>query len=225
MPDNQIIKKDEKHKFTPLEKRFVKIYLLLTVFYSIVSVYLLNTPIDEWVFNLGQYNNQLLQWLPRAQYWVNISVAYREKMILLYVLYQGIFWFTFVSTIGIFIKDWAWYKENAMYRTNKKIRDARNKKKYWMAFGVFFFGVFTYLSITQSLFMGSEYFMLYEDLDKVGRHNDILVWNKIYGFTFYRTLLVLFLWATVWYFIHFILITKTLFTNNSNKENSNEFNE
>ncbi|VVM19535.1 hypothetical protein BSPWISOXPB_622, partial [uncultured Gammaproteobacteria bacterium] len=95
-------------------------------------------------------------------------------MILLYVLYQGIFWFTFVSTIGIFIKDWAWYKENAMYRTNKKIRDARNKKKYWMAFGVFFFGVFTYLSITQSLFMGSEYFMLYEDLDKVGRHNDIL---------------------------------------------------
>jgi hypothetical protein len=45
------------------------------------------------------------------------------------------------------------------------------------------FGVFTYLSITQSLFMGSEYFMLYEDLDKVGRHNDILVWNKIYGFT------------------------------------------
>jgi hypothetical protein len=32
MPDNQIIKKDEKHKFTPLEKRFVKIYLLLTVF-------------------------------------------------------------------------------------------------------------------------------------------------------------------------------------------------
>jgi hypothetical protein len=48
------------------------------------------------------------------------------------------------------------------------------KKKYWMAFGVFFFGVFTYLSIAQSLFMGSEYFMLYEDLDKVGRHNDIL---------------------------------------------------
>jgi hypothetical protein len=48
--------------------------------------------------------------------------------------------------------------------------------------------------------------VLYEDLDKVGRHNDILVWNKIYGFTFYRTLLVLFLWATVWYFIHFIKI-------------------
>ncbi|VVM26801.1 hypothetical protein BSPWISOXPB_9714 [uncultured Gammaproteobacteria bacterium] len=64
MPDNQTIKKDKKYKFTPLEKRFIKIYLLLAVFYSIVSVYLLNTPIDEWVFNLGQYNNQLLQWLP-----------------------------------------------------------------------------------------------------------------------------------------------------------------
>jgi hypothetical protein len=46
MPDNQIIKKDKKYKFTPLEKRFIKIYLLLAVFYSIVSVYLLNTPID-----------------------------------------------------------------------------------------------------------------------------------------------------------------------------------
>jgi hypothetical protein len=114
---------------------------------------------------------------------------------------------SFVKLIAILL-----YKENAMYRTNKKIRDARNKKKYWMAFGVFFFGVFTYLSITQSLFMGSEYFMLYEDLDKVGRHNDILVWNKIYGFTFYRTLLVLFLWATVWYFIHFILISQPLKT-------------
>jgi hypothetical protein len=49
---NQTIKKDKKYKFTPLEKRFIKIYLLLAVFYSIVSVYLLNTPIDEWVFNL-----------------------------------------------------------------------------------------------------------------------------------------------------------------------------
>jgi hypothetical protein len=54
--------------------------------------------------------------------------------------------------------------------------------------------------------MGSEYFMLYEDLDKVGRHNDILVWNKIYGFTFYRTLLVLFLWATVWQVVEFFLV-------------------
>jgi hypothetical protein len=53
-------------------------------------------------------------------------------MILLYVLYQGIFWFTFVSTIGIFIKDWAWYKENAMYRTNKKIKqiNTNNRIKY-----------------------------------------------------------------------------------------------
>jgi hypothetical protein len=72
---------------------------------------------------------------------------------------QGNFWFTFVSTIGIFIKDWAWYKENAMYRTNKKIRDARNKKKYWMAFGVFFFGVFTYLSITQSFQLGKNWIL------------------------------------------------------------------
>ena len=103
-----------KGKFTPLEKRFVKIYLGLALFYSIASIYLLNTPVDEWVFNLGQYNNQLLQWFPKAQYWVNISVAYREKMILLYVLYQGMFWFIFITTIGVFIKNWAWYKKKCV---------------------------------------------------------------------------------------------------------------
>jgi hypothetical protein len=55
LPDNQTIKKDKKYKFTPLEKRFIKIYLLLAVFYSIVSVYLLNTPIDEWVFQNDKF--------------------------------------------------------------------------------------------------------------------------------------------------------------------------
>jgi cell division protein FtsL len=56
MLDNQTIKKDKKYKFTPLEKRFIKIYLLLAVFYSIVSVYLLSLVCRgfafEFIFNL-----------------------------------------------------------------------------------------------------------------------------------------------------------------------------
>jgi hypothetical protein len=48
---------------------------------------LLNTPIDEWVFNLGQYNNQLLQWLPRAQYWVNNKRYSTEKYHYAFLLY------------------------------------------------------------------------------------------------------------------------------------------
>ncbi|VVH66634.1 hypothetical protein BSPLISOX_727 [uncultured Gammaproteobacteria bacterium] len=220
MLDNQTIKKDKKYKFTPLEKRFIKIYLLLAVFYSIVSVYLLNTPIDEWVFNLGQYNNQLLQWLPRAQYWVNISVAYREKMIPLYVLYQGIFWFIFVSTIGIFIKDWAWYKDNAIYLIQERVR-----KKYLMACYIFFFGFFLFGAIFLSIFDGSNFYMLYDQLDKVGRHNDIFRWNSVYGFIFNRWVLGSIPHVMTFYFIVSILTTKTLFTNNLNKENNNEFNE
>jgi hypothetical protein len=39
MPDNQIIKKDEKHKFTPLEKRFVKIYITTATFSTTLSIY------------------------------------------------------------------------------------------------------------------------------------------------------------------------------------------
>ncbi|VVM23342.1 hypothetical protein BSPWISOXPB_512 [uncultured Gammaproteobacteria bacterium] len=212
MPDNQIIKKDKKYKFTPLEKRFIKIYLLLAVFYSIVSVYLLNTPIDEWVFNLGQYNNQLLQWLPRAQYWVNISVAYREKMILLYVLYQGIFWFIFVSTIGIFIKDWAWYKENAIHHTHKRVR-----KKYLMVFYIFFIGLLLFGTIVLNISEGSKFYMLYEQLDKVGRNNDIFQWNSIYGFIFNRLVFASLAYLMTFGFIISILTTKILFTNNLNK--------
>ena len=112
MPNNKTTtKEDKKYKLTPLEKRFVKIYILLAVFYSIASVYLLNTPIDEWVFNLGQYNNQLLKVFPKAQYWVNISVVYREKMIPLYVLHQVLIWIGFVGFFWISKKITKVYKK------------------------------------------------------------------------------------------------------------------
>lgn len=137
MLDNQTIKKDKKYKLTPLEKRFVKIYLALAVFYSVITIYLLNTAIDEWVFDLGQYNTQLLELFPKAQYWVNVSVVYREKMIPLYVLYHGIFWFIFITTIGVFIKDWAWYKQNAIHRIHKRVQ-----KKIFNGVLCFFYGAF-----------------------------------------------------------------------------------
>jgi hypothetical protein len=68
MPDNQTIKKDKKYKFTPLEKRFIKIYLLLAVFYSIVSVYLLNTYKNK-------PKNPLIQ---NIQWYHFFSVGYRD---------------------------------------------------------------------------------------------------------------------------------------------------
>jgi hypothetical protein len=39
MPDNQIIKKDKKYKFTPLEKRFIKIRVK-----ALKKIY--NTPLN-----------------------------------------------------------------------------------------------------------------------------------------------------------------------------------
>jgi hypothetical protein len=35
---------------------------------------------------------------------------------------------------------------------------------------------------------GSNFYMLYDQLDKVGRHNDIFRWNSVYGFIFNRSL-------------------------------------
>ncbi|VVH56530.1 hypothetical protein BSPCLSOX_890, partial [uncultured Gammaproteobacteria bacterium] len=140
------------------------------------------------------------------------SVAYREKMILLYVLYQGIFWFIFVSTIGIFIKDWAWYKENAIYLTRERVR-----KKYLMVCYIFFLGLLLFVTIFLNIFEGSNFYMLYDQLDKVGRNNDILRWNSVYGFIFNRWALGSLSYSATFYFIVSILTTKILFTNNLNK--------
>ncbi len=187
MLDNKTIKKDKENKkygLTPLEKRFVKIYILLAVFYAITSVYLLNTPIDEWVFNLGQYNNQLLEVFPKAQYWVNISVAYREKMIPLYVLYQGIFWFVFVSTIAITIVQWKSYNNSFSPKCNRK----------W--FMVFFLPILIFAIVGMFMIgLGSEQYMYYENLDKVGRNNDILVWNNVFGFITYKIIAIGGVWG------------------------------
>ncbi len=83
------------------------------------------------MFNLGQYNAQLLELFPKTQYWVNISVAYREKMIPLCVSYQGVFWFVFMTTIEIFIKDWLGIKKMQLIAFTKEL------KKYLMVFYIF----------------------------------------------------------------------------------------
>lgn len=173
-------KENKKYDLTPLEKRFVKIYLALAVFYSVITIYLLNTAIDEWVFNLGQYNTQLLEMFPKAQYWVNISVAYREKMIPLYVLYQGIFWFVFITTIGIFVKDWAWYKQNLIYRVQPR---ARTRTWLLLFMTLLIVGLLYFLVFDESF--GSNSYMVYEELTKTNLHNDVRKWNKM-SFLIYR---------------------------------------
>ena len=166
--------------YTILEKRFSKIYVLLVVFYSIAGIYLLNTPINEWVFNLGQYNAQLLEVFPKAQYWINISVAYREKMIPLYVLYQGIFWFVFITVVGVIVKDWEWYKKNSIYRVRPQARH-----RVWLLFFMIIFFMLLLYAETFDLSSGSDVYMVYEELDKTGTHNDLFKWNQM-NFLIYR---------------------------------------
>ena len=171
--------------YTILEKRFSKIYVLLVVFYSIAGIYLLNTPINEWVFNLGQYNAQLLEAFPKAQYWINISVAYREKMIPLYVLYQGIFWFVFITAVGVIVKDWEWYKKNSIYRVRPQARH-----RVWLLFFMIIFFMLLLYAETFDLSSGSDVYMVYEELDKTGTHNDLFRWSRM-SFLIYRAFEIL----------------------------------
>lgn len=204
-------KENKKYKLTPLEKRFVKIYILLAVFYSITSVYLLNTPIDEWVFNLGQYNNQLLELFPKAQYWVNISVAYREKMIPLYVLYNGIFWFIFVSTIWVMVRQWRHYLNIDKINFKPKC-----EKRKMLIFGVFLFGlsIYSYIFIFHT---GSETYKLYEDL-RVSLHGEYKVWSTVYGMIFYKLITgFLGMGIMTWGFTITIYGNIVCFKNNSTK--------
>jgi hypothetical protein len=145
-----------------------------------------------------------------------VSLYYIYKSNLIFASYflpeNDFVWFIFVSTIGIFIKDWAWYKENAIYLTRERVR-----KKYLMVCYIFFLGLLLFVTIFLNIFEGSNFYMLYDQLDKVGRNNDILRWNSVYGFIFNRWALGSLSYSATFYFIVSILTTKILFTNNLNK--------
>ena len=196
----------EKHqcRMSQLGKWLLASYIMLAVIYVVASIHLLTTPIENWIFNFGQYNQQLLELFPKAQNWVNVSVAFREKVIPLHVLYQLIFWFIFLTVIIDIVKNWHWYQAHEPYCLSSKVR-----KRGWMVFYLFFTGFFIWASFFVN--DGSDYYKLYEDL-RVSLHGEYKMWSTTYGFILYRLLMLGGVGVFTKLFLRTIITIKYLFT-------------
>lgn len=201
-----------KYQFAPAEKKLIAVYLVLGAIYAIASIYLLSTPIEDWAFNLGQYNQSILESFPKAQYWVNVSIAFREKVIPLYPLYQVFFWFVFVTAAISCIVHWRYY----LIDTHKSRLIPICRRKKTILFGLVFFFSFLLLALTTNT--GSEHLKLYKDL-RLGLHGEYTQWNTTYGFVFYRLIAGIFgIGALVWLFVISIYSSLTCFTNLFNQQ-------
>ncbi len=163
-------------KLSKLEVVTFSILIAIHIIFTAFTIYLLNTPINDWVLNLGQYNAQLLELFPKAQNWVNNSPAFREKLILIYAMYQPKLWFMLVVMIVVMLVQYKRY-------TNPEIISigsyCHNLKK--LIFGVFFFGIMIY-GVFTFMNVGSEVYKLYDDLDRTGIINEFRKYNTITGF-------------------------------------------
>ncbi len=154
--------------------------------YLFLSWYFISTPMDNWIFNLGQYNTLLLQWFPKAQYWVNISTDHREKMILLYVIYTFFYWLIFTLIIYQIVT-------NVKKFTSEYVP---TKAKLCGNVGVGLMGVclcllLFFFGFSGGFVKGSDVFLMPYELDNSNRQwmfRDNSRWNTIIGFLFAKSL-------------------------------------
>lgn len=171
-----------------------------------VAVYLLGTPMEEWVFGLSKFNNFILEVLPQSQFWVNISVVYREKMILLFVVYS-FFLFGSVLYMSVLVI------KNRALRFNAMERDNHDKLgfKFKRIIGLLFFVILVHLGITNQFVSASDVFLTYEELDSSSTRaifTDYVRWSTLRGVLFHSITsifiaslfwLILFQFLVSWY--------------------------
>ena len=174
-----------KYQFAPAEKKLIAIYLMLGAIYAIASIYLLSTPIEDWAFNLGKYNQSILEIFPKAQYWVNVSIAFREKVIPLYPLYQVFFWFVFITTAISCITHW---RHHWIDISKSKIEPLCKRRK------TLIFNLLILPIVLVSILVwdpgSKQYRSSYQQLAP-GLHSEYLQWNIIYGFVLYKVIAIL----------------------------------
>jgi len=73
--------------------------------FAMLALYFLTTPIEHWFWSLGSYNQVILEFFPRAQNWVNISFAYREKMIILFACFTVLLVFSIVYMLLLIFQN------------------------------------------------------------------------------------------------------------------------
>jgi hypothetical protein len=167
-------------KFSKIEKITFAILITIHILFTAFVVYLLQTPMDDWIYNLGQYNNQLLELFPKAQNWVNNSPAFREKLILIYATYRPLLWFMLIVMVVVMLLQYRHYTN--LQAVNAKAYDCNIKR---LVFGILFFGLILYGSFFL-LGQGSEMVKSFKELDYSGIANEFRKYNTITGIYIYR---------------------------------------
>ncbi len=171
------------------------VYFLVWM-YLFISWYFISTPMESWIFNIGQYNSLLLQWFPNAQYWVNISTEHREKMILLYVIYCFFLWFILLSIMYHIVIN--------VKKFTIEYVPARAKLCGRLGVGLagmFMFTSFAFFALFGGLIQGSESFLMPDMLDNSSRQwmfRDNTRWNSIIGFLLNKSLNLVILSFLLW---------------------------
>lgn len=187
--DGVIQKKIEPYIYTEVEIKESKKWnnLMATklihwplAIYLALSLYFLIIDMNDWVFNLSQFNPLLLEWFSKAQYWINISVIFREKMIILYFIFH--IFQIYVLLVAIYLMVIYWTKFNVEFvPTNIKACKAGLLKKYAIL-GVFIFAIFIFFNMS----IGSQSWLNLDQLDqeyiRKGIISEYRQWNSVIGF-------------------------------------------
>lgn len=145
----------------------------------IVVVYLLVTDMSDWVFNLGQYNVFILEYLPHAQTWVNSSGQYREKMILIYLFYSIITVYVVLCYSFFWIKYWTIIMVYGEYSRKK------NHSLVYPILAAFLLMLLGGYCVTILYLGGSDVFLTDEQLnalDSKSKYSFYAKWNSSFSF-------------------------------------------
>ncbi len=187
----------------------IKAAFLPALLFAVLAWYFLTTPIDNWVWNLGQYNHVILEFFPRAQTWINISIEYREKMIILFACFTVLLVFAIFYMFLLVFKNWkilmVEYVPSKRHTCNNNV--VRIFGGITVALMLVLFPLISYLG-------GSETFLKSVSFDR-SIYSDYRKWNTIFGFIFNLSLSLFS--SSIGLFFIFMTISSGIFCKKINK--------
>ena len=189
------LNKIEESKQKPLPKSTQETCCIIFLFVihvlvSWLSIYLLDTPISEWFFDFSQYTQTIVDIFPKAQYWSNASVAYREKMIVLYGIIKPVSWGMVCIMFFVMLSQYKKHLRIGVYGLAYRAISFDNfsLKKSLLSFIWLTFLLYCILFLGEN---GSEVELSYEDLAHLRylRASDYNQFNTKMGFYFFHLFL------------------------------------
>lgn len=169
-----------------------KVCFLPAFLFSVLAWYFLATPIEDWPWDLGSYNQVILEVFPRAQTWVNISIEYREKMIFLFACFTVLLVFGFLYLFLLILKDWQALMVEFVPPKKHKCKG----REALMLAGVIMGLIFMLYFSLGSYLKGSEIFLTSVAYDvesyKYSIYSEYRTWNTIFGFILFFSLSMFF---------------------------------